>query len=62
MFSIFSYIMSRVTHSEPGLPMVPPAEFDGPQRQREKTVEDSGFKAFFQRQKLNARLIYLNPH
>ena len=22
MFSIFSYIMSRVTHSEPGLPMV----------------------------------------
>ena len=21
MFSIFSYIMSRVTHSEPGLPM-----------------------------------------
>ena len=22
MFSIFTYIMSRVTHSEPGLPMV----------------------------------------
>ena len=22
MFSIFSYIMSRVTHSEPGLPMI----------------------------------------
>ena len=22
MFSIFSYTMSRVTHSEPGLPMV----------------------------------------
>ena len=22
MFSIFSYIMSRVTHSEPGLPML----------------------------------------
>ena len=22
MFSIFSYIMSRVTHSEPGLPMM----------------------------------------
>ena len=24
MFSIFSYIMSRVTHSEPGLPIVWP--------------------------------------
>ena len=23
MFSLFTYIMSRVTHSEPGLPMVP---------------------------------------
>ena len=22
MFSIFTYVMSRVTHSEPGLPMV----------------------------------------
>ena len=22
MFSIFTYIMSRVTHSEPGLPMI----------------------------------------
>ena len=26
MFSIFTYIMSRVTHSEPGLPMEPLGE------------------------------------
>ena len=26
MFSIFTYIMSRVTHSEPGLPMVQTAQ------------------------------------
>ena len=26
MFSIFSYIMSRVTHSEPGLPMLRPCQ------------------------------------
>ena len=26
MFSIFTYIMSRVTHSEPGLPMGGAAE------------------------------------
>ena len=28
MFSIFSYIMSRVTHSEPGLPMLSVEEKD----------------------------------
>ena len=27
MFSIFTYIMSRVTHSEPGLPMLKGALF-----------------------------------
>ena len=27
MFSIFTYVMSRVTHSEPGLPMVKSVQF-----------------------------------
>ena len=28
MFSIFAYVMSRVTHSEPGLPMLCDANYD----------------------------------
>ena len=41
MFSIFSYIMSRVTHSEPGLPMV---EGQSLQQKEKKRRERKGGK------------------
>ena len=38
MFSIFTYIMSRVTHSEPGLPMKKPTEFE--RKSRRRTIQN----------------------